>query len=47
MLEGCVPWPEQFKEKYIRNGYWEQTPIGKAFDRIAEFFPDREALVLE
>ena len=45
MLEGCVPWPEQFKERYIKNGYWEQTPIGEAFDRIAEFFPDREALV--
>ena len=45
MLEGCVPWPEEFKERYIRNGYWEQIPPGKAFDRLAEFFPDREALV--
>lgn len=45
MLEGFVQWPEEFRDTYIKKGYWENVALGDAFDRIAEFFPKREALV--
>jgi len=45
MLDGAVQWPEEFQEIYVKRGYWENTTIGEAFDRIAEFFPGKEALV--
>lgn len=45
MLEGAVKWPEEFRELYIKKGYWENVTLGDAFDRVAEFFPKREALV--
>lgn len=45
MLEGALQWPDEFREIYIKKGYWENASIGEAFDRVAEFFPKREALV--
>lgn len=45
MLEGATQWPEKLREDYIKKGYWENVSIGDAFDRVAEFFPQREALV--
>lgn len=45
MLEGTAQWPEEFRDIYVNKGYWENADIGEAFDRIAEFFPKREALI--
>lgn len=45
MLKGATQWPEEFRESYIKKGYWENVALGEAFDRIAEFCPEREALV--
>lgn len=45
MLKDCVSWPKEFVDYYVAKGYWENVPLGEAFDRIAEVFPNREALV--
>ncbi|MDO9535174.1 MAG: AMP-binding protein [Bacillota bacterium] len=45
MLQGCVPWPDEFVEKYVAEGYWGNITLGEAFDRVAESFPNKEALV--
>lgn len=45
MIDGFVNWPEEFREMYVKKGYWENVTLGEAFNRIAEFFPNREALV--
>ncbi|KJS15486.1 MAG: hypothetical protein VR69_13005 [Peptococcaceae bacterium BRH_c4b] len=45
MLKGCVPWPEKIADGYVAKGYWNNIPIGEAFDRAAEIFTTREALV--
>lgn len=45
MLTGCVPWPEKISDSYAAKGYWNNIPLGEAFDRAAEVFTDREALV--
>jgi len=47
MLQGCVPWPDEFVEKYVEGGYWENVTLGEAFDRIAGSFPHKEALVFK
>ena len=28
MLEGCVPWPEEFVKLYTQKGYWEDIILG-------------------
>ncbi len=45
MLQGCVPWPEEYAKRYVDEGYWQNVGLGESFDRIAAFFPDKEALV--
>ena len=45
MLEGCTPWPKEFAERYIAQGYWENVTLGDVLDRSAWHFPKREALV--
>lgn len=45
LLEGCVPWPEEFAERYRRKGYWRGVTIGELVDRWAERSGDAEAII--
>lgn len=45
MLQGCVPWPEEYVKRYVEEGYWQNITLGESFDRVAVFFPNKEALV--
>ncbi|KPK23834.1 MAG: hypothetical protein AMK69_17305 [Nitrospira bacterium SG8_3] len=45
MLKGCTPWPKEFAERYMAQGYWENVTLGDVLDRSAWHFPKREALV--
>lgn len=45
MLKGCIPWPKQFADRYMAQGYWENVTLGDVLDRSAWHFPKREALV--
>ncbi len=45
MLEGCVPWPPEFVDRYIAAGYWQPRLIGDVPSRTARTHGDREALV--
>lgn len=45
MLEGCTPWPKEFADRYMAQGYWENVTLGDVLDRSAWHFPKREALV--
>ena len=33
MLEGCVPWPEEFVKLYTQKGYWEDIILGEHLDQ--------------
>lgn len=45
MLQGCVPWPDEYIKKYVAEGYWQNITISEAFDNVALSFPNKEALV--
>jgi len=47
MMEGFVPWPEEFVKEYTEKGYWLGLTVGQTFDKIAAQYPDREILVSE
>lgn len=47
MLKGCTPWPEGIARQNISKGYWNNVPLGEAFDRVAEVFYKKEALAFE
>lgn len=32
LLEGCVPFPPEFAERYRRKGYWKGKTLGDCFD---------------
>lgn len=44
-LEGCVPYPPEFAERYRRKGYWKGLTLGDRFDEWAERFGGRVAIV--
>jgi 2,3-dihydroxybenzoate-AMP ligase len=45
MLEGCVPWPEEFARRYKEAGYWEGRTLGEMLDAAVARFGPREAVV--
>ena len=45
MLQGCVPWPEEFARRYRARGYWRDLTIGEQLDQAIARWGDREALV--
>ena len=45
MLEGCIPWPEEFVRQYKQAGYWEGRTLGEMLDDAVAKFGPREAVV--
>ncbi|HMN72554.1 MAG TPA: AMP-binding protein [Rhodoblastus sp.] len=45
MLEGCVPWPEDFARRYREKGYWQDRTIPQVIDARAAAAPDRIVIV--
>ncbi|WP_246268012.1 (2,3-dihydroxybenzoyl)adenylate synthase [Nonomuraea typhae] len=45
MLDGCVPWPEEFAERYRAAGYWKDETLGEMLRARAREHGDRPALV--
>ncbi len=39
MLEGCVPWPHEFAEEYIRSGLWQAKGLADLLDEKAQCHP--------
>ncbi|MBI2818083.1 MAG: AMP-binding protein [Acidobacteria bacterium] len=44
MLEGCTPFPEEFKREYICRGYWKDQTLGELLQQTAWAFPERAAV---
>src|SRR6516225_5546764 len=44
MLDGCTPYPVEFRERYLREGYWCAETISQAVSRSALVHPARTAL---
>jgi len=44
MLEGFVPFPEEFAKRYKEKGYWVGKTLGEEFDEAFAKFSDRVAL---
>lgn len=47
MLEGCVPWPEEFVAKYKIKGYWEDRIIGEVLAEAFQHYGDKVAVISE
>ncbi|HBV96010.1 MAG: hypothetical protein JL50_05190 [Peptococcaceae bacterium BICA1-7] len=47
MLKGCMPFPKEIADNYVAKGYWKNVPLGDAFDRVAEVYYKKEALIFE
>jgi 2,3-dihydroxybenzoate-AMP ligase len=45
MLEGCVPVPAEFAERYVRAGIWRRETIAQAIAKTARQRPDSIAVV--
>jgi len=45
MLEGFVPFPEEFVAKYRQKGYWQDQSLASEFDAVYKKFNDRVALI--
>jgi 2,3-dihydroxybenzoate-AMP ligase len=45
MVEGVVPWPDDFARMYRERGYWAGVTLGEAFDRSVQENSDRVAVV--
>jgi 2,3-dihydroxybenzoate-AMP ligase len=45
MLQGCVPWPDEFARRYRTLGYWRGVTVGEQLDQSIARWADREALV--
>jgi len=45
MLEGFVPFPEEFVAKYRQKGYWRDQSLASEFDVVYKKFNDRVALI--
>jgi 2,3-dihydroxybenzoate-AMP ligase len=43
--DGFVPWPEDFAERYVAQGYWRGDPLGAHLWRWADTYGDRVAVV--
>lgn len=47
MLDGFVPYPEEFAKKYKEKGYWLDKTLGEEFDEFVNKYSDRVALACE
>jgi 2,3-dihydroxybenzoate-AMP ligase len=45
MLEGFVPFPPEFAQRYRDKGYWQDRSLAQEFDVVFRRFADRVALV--
>lgn len=45
MLNGCVPWPEQFAQRYRQRGYWRGLTLGRLLRDSAGRDPGRIAVI--
>ncbi len=41
MLEGCVPWPDDFAQRYVRQGFWESRTLADLLRDSTLTFPER------
>lgn len=41
MLEGCTPWPAEFSQRYIQQGYWEPKSLADVLRESANSFAER------
>jgi 2,3-dihydroxybenzoate-AMP ligase len=46
MVEGSVPYPEEFVKRYKEKGYWLDKTLGEEFDEFAKKYRERIALSL-
>ena len=44
MLDGCTPYPPEFRERYLREGYWRAETISQALSRSALAHPEKTAV---
>ena len=47
MLEGFVPFPEDFVKRYQEKGYWIEKTLGEEFDEFVSQYADRVALAFK
>src|ERR1700733_12156914 len=45
MLEGMVPFPPEFAQRYREHGYWEDKSLAEEFDVVFKRYSDRVALI--
>lgn len=45
MLEGCIPWPDDFARRYRAEGYWQDITLGQMLHRSMLRHPDKRAVV--
>ena len=45
MLQGCVPWPEEFARRYIEAGVWERITVAEMIERTARRQPGKVAVI--
>ena len=45
MLEGVVPFPPEFAERYRRNGYWQDLSLAREFAPVFKGYADRIAFI--
>ena len=45
LVDGIVPWPDDFARRYRRRGHWRGTPLGRALDASFAAHRDRMAVV--
>ena len=45
MLQGCVPWPEEFARRYTEAGLWEGLTVAEMVERTARRHPQKVAVV--
>ena len=46
MLEGCTPFPAEFAERYVREGFWRRETIPQAIAQRRARSPDSIAVVI-
>ena len=44
-IDGSTPYGLEAAEKYTRLGWWRGITLGNMFDKAAELYPDKEAIV--
>jgi 2,3-dihydroxybenzoate-AMP ligase len=45
MLEGVVPFPPEFAQRYRERGYWQNRSLAQEFDVVFKRYADRVALI--